>query len=35
MRTVFLYGIGGANDRVRVIRYVRIEGEEICVDPYK
>ena len=35
MRTVFLYGIGGANDHFRVIRYVRIDGDEICIETFK
>ena len=35
MRTVFLYRIGGANDHFRVIRYVRIDGDEICIETFE
>ena len=35
MKPVFLYGIGGAKDHFRVIRYSRIDEDEVCIETFK
>ena len=35
MKPVFLYGIGGAKDQFRVIRYSRIDENEVSIDMFK
>lgn len=32
MRSIFLYGIGGARDQYRVIRYTRIDEQDFSIN---
>ena len=35
MKTVFLYGIGGAKDQFRVIRWTRVDEPDISITTFK